>query len=214
MKKELRYERKFRIESMSLDAVKQIIDLHPASFSTLYPDRIVNNIYLDFPDRNTWNQNVLGWNERKKYRIRWYGDTQQIIRGAKLEIKHKHNELGWKDAFDVEDFDLAKLGEKLPAILQSFPELGALQPSLFNRYSRSYLLSFDQKFRLTLDRQLEFFPIHASRWNSYEASIDPAFILELKYNREWDDEVGKISQRLPFRQSKNSKYVKGILLLS
>ena len=214
MKKELRYERKFRIEAMSLDAVKQIIDLHPASFSTLYPDRIVNNIYLDFPDRNTWNQNVLGWNERKKYRIRWYGENQELIQGAKFEIKHKHNELGWKDVFEIEDFTLEELPTKLHSILQPFPELGALQPSLFNRYSRSYLLSFDQKFRLTLDRNMEFFPLHANSWNSNEARKDPAFVLELKYDQAWDDEVGQISQGFPFRQSKNSKYVRGVLLLS
>ena len=214
MKTALRYERKFRIEAMSLDAVKQIIDLHPASFSTLYPDRIVNNIYLDYPDRSTWNQNVLGWNERKKYRIRWYGMTEGQVKGAKLEIKHKHNDLGWKDAFEIEDFSFDELPEKLASILQPFPELGALQPSLFNSYKRSYLLSFDQKFRLTLDRNMEFFPLHASNWNSQEASLDPAFIVELKYDQQWDDEVQKISQRLPFRQSKNSKYVRGIMLLS
>ena len=70
----MRYERKYRIENVDISLINQIVKMHPAGFRKAYPDRSVNNIYLDTPDFETYRANVAGVSERKKYRVRWYGE--------------------------------------------------------------------------------------------------------------------------------------------
>ena len=42
----MRYERKYKIENLSLSLVEQSIRLHPAGFRKIFPDRQVNNIFI------------------------------------------------------------------------------------------------------------------------------------------------------------------------
>ncbi len=212
----MRYERKFRVEHMSVAALQQILQLHPASFQELYPDRQINNIYLDTPQLTTWNDNIYGVNQRKKYRIRWYGQDLRDVRSAKLELKIKHNELGSKKSFSIPDFrmeEIERVCQELPQLDPSFP---FLRPSLINTYQRSYLMSFDGRFRLTIDRDMCFYPysgtLNSGAFDLAKPMHDPALILEIKYEAADDSLVEQITQHLPFRQSRHSKYVTGVLL--
>ena len=214
MERELRYERKFRIEGLNWSALQQIIRQHPAAFCKAYPDRQVNSIYLDSPGYNNWQENVLGWNERKKYRIRWYGTKLAFAQKPKLEIKFKHNELGWKENISLDDFGLDLLGETLKQVALQKAEIQQQVPKLLNSYERSYFLSFDQRFRLTLDRNMRFYSLNNAPFRLNKSLRDAAFILELKYAQKWDEDVDNITQYLPFRQHKHSKYVEGIKLIS
>ena len=45
----MRYERKYKIEGVSLGIILQSIAMHPAGLSKIYPDRQINNIYFDTP---------------------------------------------------------------------------------------------------------------------------------------------------------------------
>lgn len=209
----MRYERKYKIQHLSLSALRQLIELHPASFRTLYPDRQVNSLYLDTSEYQTWNQNVMGQNERKKYRIRWYGALKAGKGPARFEIKQKHNELGWKEIMPLENFDLHKREPAFTEIFKKYPELSHLQPRLINSYTRSYFGSFDGKFRLTLDRDMRFFRPDAEKLTDVYARNDPGFILEIKYDQGDDHRISEITQHLPFRQTKHSKYVQGVQLV-
>ncbi|MEM6802419.1 MAG: polyphosphate polymerase domain-containing protein [Bacteroidota bacterium] len=214
MERELRYERKFRIEALSVEAIQQIIRQHPAAFRKAFPDRQVNSIYLDSPDYNNWQENILGWNERKKYRIRWYGTNLSKANNPQLEIKSKHNELGWKEHVEVEEFNIHELGTVLKELGVRKAEIFQQVPKLLNSYERSYYISFDQRFRLTLDRNMCFYRLMDAPFLPNNSLRDTAFILELKYAQKWDDLVDTITQYLPFRQHKHSKYVEGIKLIS
>lgn len=212
----MRYERKFRIEHMNASALEQLLRMHPAAFYSLHPDRQINNIYLDTPQLTTWNDNIYGVNQRKKYRIRWYGQDLETVRSAKLELKIKHNELGRKESFDVPDFELdqaLQICADLPQLDPSFPHL---QPSLINTYQRSYWQSFDGRFRVTIDRDMCFYPYSGTLLSGSVDLLnpmrDPALILEIKYETADDPLVEQITQHLPFRQSRHSKYVTGVLL--
>jgi len=209
----MRFERKYRIEGMSQAALQQIIRLHPASFRSLYPDRQVNNIYLDTPQLTTFQQNVNGFNQRKKYRIRWYGNKLEQADFPQFEIKTKHNELGEKKNYELKSFERLDLSLAIQQIHQLHPEFSALQASLMNTYERSYLISFDGKFRLTIDRNLAYYS-HKSQQPKVQAPIlDPALILEIKYEQKDDSFLDPITQYLPFRQQKHSKYVQGVQLV-
>ena len=86
-----------------------------------------------------------------------------------------------------------------------------LQPVVVNGYRRKYFLSADKKFRITIDSDQVFYSIN-NRNNSFKNHFrnDENIIIELKYNRIDDDWASSITDHIPFRLSKNSKYVEGI----
>lgn len=208
----MRFERKYRVENLSMPHIKQIIKSHPASFYKLYPNRTVNNIYFDSPNMVCLNDNLMGINVRKKYRTRWYGaDTKQIIH-PKLEVKYKENELGGKTIFDLPSFELSNIKALQKEVNHLIPQQFSLQATLLNSYERSYWGTKDGKFRITIDSNLRFHSLlHSPNFIRY-LYRDPVVIVELKYDREDEKDLHRITRFLPFRLSKNSKYVNGILL--
>lgn len=208
----MRFERKYRVDNLSMPHIKQIIKSHPASFYKLYPNRTVNNIYFDSPNMVCLNDNLTGINVRKKYRARWYGaDIKQIIR-PKLEVKYKENELGGKTIFDLSSFELSNIKALQKEVNHLIPQQFSLQAALLNSYERSYWGTKDGKFRITIDSNLRFHSLlHSPNFNRY-LHRDPVVIVELKYEREDEKDLHRITRFLPFRLTKNSKYVNGILL--
>ncbi|MEM7367381.1 MAG: polyphosphate polymerase domain-containing protein [Bacteroidota bacterium] len=207
----MRFERKYRIEGKPAATVKQLLRFHPASFRELYPDRQVNNIYFDTPALETFHQNVYGKNERKKFRVRWYGEILDAAGEAQLEIKIKHNELGEKQSFAVQAFSLPDI-ESLTQEVNRVANGAVMQPILLNAYRRSYLISRDGRFRVTVDRDMRYHTLLASAWFHRYQIADDAVIVEVKYEEAEDEYAPFITQHMPFRQAKHSKYVQGIQL--
>ena len=92
---ERRYEIKMAIDDSSLAEVCMWLRLHPQNFSQHYSQRRVNNIYFDSPDLLNVDENLAGLSERRKLRLRWYGNTSYVKQGNG-EIKCKERNLGWK----------------------------------------------------------------------------------------------------------------------
>lgn len=217
-----RYERKFLLQDLSLPQAQSILRLHPALFSPLYHPRWVNNIYFDDRDMGSFRDNVDGTAQRTKVRIRWYGELFGAIDAPTLELKIKQGLLGRKESLRLAPFRFDRGFERrtLTQLLASAPDVpdpmkAALRdglPVLVNRYRRSYLRSADGRFRVTLDGSQRFLPIRVlgntflPRWTN-----DGDVILELKYDEAHDDDAAKIVNRFPFRLTKSSKYVSGLL---
>lgn len=215
-----RYERKFHVSDTSMQEIEALLRLHPANFSKQYPDRVVNNVYYDSLGFNSFNDNIEGLPDRRKFRIRWYGKTLGYIANPVLEIKDKQNLLGGKQAFSLETFTLDKQldfkninrvirNSTLPPKLAQ--TISSMKPILLNSYSRRYYISFDKRFRVTVDDSFSYRAIR-SRNNSYLGIYpDPyAVVIELKYNLEAAADAEAISTSLNVRMTKNSKYVNGI----
>jgi len=219
-----RYEKKFVIQELDSKEIEQIIRNHPAIFSEIFYPRVVNNIYLDSLNMKNYFDHTAGSSQRLKVRIRWYGATFGLIKKPVLEIKIKSHELGKKVLFKLKSL---KLDEKFSASLlhkDIFPnsnlpnflveELQSLYPALLNCYTRSYFISADKLYRITLDTDLRFFEIGSSNNIFFEEKIiNQIKILELKYPRSEENFSDRITQHLPFRLSANSKYMKGIDML-
>ena len=216
----LRYERKFLIAGMFSQQVEMLIKLHPAGFSQAFPPRYVNNIYYDFCDMQSYFANIDGTAQRVKVRCRWYGDMLGQIEKPTLELKIKNALLGTKKTYPLASFIL---GDEeglapLPDILNSsaIPEsishyLIGLKPSLINRYYRSYYQSADHDFRITLDTEMQYYPVGALGNSFLHCSTDyHHIILELKYACHLDQCAATIVNHFPFRLSRNSKYINGI----
>jgi hypothetical protein len=208
----MRYERKYRIEGLALPLIMQSLRLHPASLRPIFSERQVNNIYFDTPGMITYKDNVAGQAQRRKYRVRWYGDKVRKIEAPNLEVKIRDMELGTKNTFPVESFHLSNLRKLTKAVNKICPEAGGmLAPVLLNSYRRVYFATADNNFRLTIDYDLRYTPLLNNTY-LYEHHYSEAqvCILELKYESLFDDVSDRITQYLPFRRTKNSKYVTGI----
>ena len=217
----MRYERKYKAEHLDFALVQQMVRLHPVGFKKIFPDRQINNIYLDTEDLTTYKENVMGIAERKKFRIRWYGDSVKQIQNPTFEIKIKNNLLGSKLSKPFPIFDLSEFyflnykKNKQVAQVQSFATTEQeLRPVLLNSYLRSYYGSPNGKFRITIDRHLQYFSLlHSFSFEKYMIQ-DQGLVIELKYEEQFDNQTDRITQYFPFRLTKSSKYVTGVDLTS
>ena len=217
-----RYERKFMIDAMTYHSVEQQIRMHPAAFFPIYHPRYINNIYMDTNELDFYYDNVSGKSNRRKARIRWYGDIHGFIEKPVLEFKIREGMLGNKISFRLKPFHFDKnfnFDQLIHVFRNSDLPLWALEnllqfkPALLNRYKRKYFLSFDNKFRLTIDDELSYYKIGENNNNFIEEYRSNDIIVELKYDREFDGIAPLVSNKLPFRLTKSSKYVNGIEFL-
>lgn len=216
----LRYERKFIARGASLAEVLARVRRHPALFREVYPARAINNLYLDSPTLQDYHDHVHGTAHRLKTRLRWYGPLQGHLLKPTLERKLKRGQVSGKVSHSLPPLhvngglprasleaalDRAGLPDPLRATLHH------LEPALVNRYQRHYFQSADRRFRLTVDSALEFFGLgsaHAA-WQPV-ASPPHDVIIELKYAPEHAEAAAAITNSLPFRLVRCSKYVLGI----
>lgn len=206
----MRFEKKYRIESEEVALVKQQLRLHPIGLRKIFPDRQVNNIYFDTPDLSTYRQNVAGINQRKKFRLRWYGEKLKQIKDAVFEIKIKDNELGRKEYTYFGSTQLSDIQEITKKINTTHICDVLLRPTILNNYQRSYYGTADQKFRVTVDWDLRYAGLHVAGQLLYLTPPENAVIVEVKYDAELDNAAERIFKYLPYRQTKNSKYVTGV----
>lgn len=209
-----RYERKFRLENIPFHLALQIVRGRPAGFRPTFPDRWVNNLYLDDSDLTALKDNFAGIADRRKVRLRWYGDAFPSGEyPAQLEWKIRSNQLGTKRVVELPaaSFDsLTHLREQVHIV---WPQGGAYRFTLFNRYRRSYFAAAGGRIRLTIDWDLSFSEPAAAFRTKRTHLASPGGILELKYLPEEETYASWIMQQLPFRVSKHSKYVGGLSIL-
>ena len=215
-----RYERKFVISELSKPEIELVIKQHPAVFTEIYKERIINNIYLDTPNLTFYLDNAFGKSNRKKVRIRWYGDLFGNIEKPVLEFKLKTSAVGDKLSFSLKPFDLngsfnidtlhqVFRKSNLPAWVME--DILPLKPQLLNRYCRKYFRTIDKLFRATIDSNLVYQDI-STRNNSFRNRMEDwtNTIVELKYSFEVDKQANNVTTNFPFRLTKSSKYVNGI----
>jgi SPX domain protein involved in polyphosphate accumulation len=219
----IRFERKFLFQNCHVQDIIQSVYRNSYGFQEIFHKRKVNNIYFDDSNYNFYKQNVEGVADRKKLRLRWYGQNALEIENPTIEIKKKMGEAGDKNSFrlkgvsldmakqtpnNIHAFLLKNTEKNLPAHLA----LNRLHPTLINTYERRYFLSFCGRYRITVDFNQAFYnPNYVVLENSQRKIND--IVLELKYAVEADNEARQVSQQIKTRLSKNSKYVNGINLL-
>lgn len=203
----MRYELKYYLTDQDFPRFLAVIHEHPAGFVKSFPDRIVNNIYLDSPDLDSWHETQFGLPERKKYRIRWYGRWEDIGNPA-LEIKMKQNQVGTKSVYPLPSLTMASLTQEIEFIKAEFELPDHLVISSTNCYRRSYFESHCGIYRITIDQELYF-------GNGFCGLLKPDIpgrwgIMELKYDLEHDQDSDWIKQFIPFQRSKFSKYINAL----
>ena len=92
---EKRIEVKFITNISDLPLLKKWIKLNGYGFKRNYKDRFINNIYFDSQNFDSFNENIIGLDNRFKLRIRWYGKLG-LLNDAYFESKIKKNSVGYK----------------------------------------------------------------------------------------------------------------------
>ncbi len=215
-----RFERKYAITDLSRYEVISLIQTHPGVFREVYPQRDVNNIYLDTEDLTNYYENQIGAARRRKLRVRWYGEMFGNLAVPRLEVKARDGNIGGKLVYPLLEFELSRNFTKaalfdlfqrseLPALLKD--ELRTLQPAILSRYTRRYFESYDHKYRITVDWDMESRRINPRNNTFRDKQIDRIrTIVELKYSQHDDVGAIEITRALPFMISRSSKYVNGI----
>lgn len=219
----VRYERKFVYQNSNADDIIQRVYRNSFGFKEVFHKRKINNIYFDDSNYNFYKQNVEGVANRKKLRLRWYGQTTSQIENPTIEVKKKIGEAGDKDSFPLKmaALDLNKLNaaDVYTFLVNNTVQYAALNqilkvlhPTLLNTYERRYFLSFCGRYRITVDFNQKFYNPNYSYYGNSGVNIND-IVLELKYAVEDDNDARQLSQQIDARLSKNSKYVTGIDLL-
>jgi hypothetical protein len=215
-----RFEKKFIPGRLAPAEVASMIRRHPAAFREVFPPRVVHNIYVDTPARSLYWDHVRGASPRSKYRVRWYDWADGTVSAPVLEHKSRCGALCEKATYTLEaaGADPLELAFKLPGLEDgvALPPLVQLalqhtEPALVNRYRRAYYLSGSGRIRLTVDSCLEYCGVDGASGNRAPGRRDPvSVVLELKYDPEHHDEAAVVTNGLPFRLARFSKYCRGI----
>ena len=155
----------------------------------------------------------LGLSERKKIRVRWYGQTFELSKKT-IELKIKSEFLNTKKTLSIGKFKFNSFNEikkfndyvidnlLVKKNFEFYNEIINKIPVILNRYQRSYYLSPDKNIRVTIDSDLNFYsPI--TKIKSFEKNI----VVEIKYKN--DQNFSNNFNNLTL--TRYSKYAQGLL---
>tara|TARA_Y100001958_G_C21247059_1_gene577995 strand:+ start:3291 stop:3974 length:684 start_codon:yes stop_codon:yes gene_type:complete len=206
-----RYERKYVLSFNQYNSI--ISELYRKNFYQIFKKRKINNIYFDNYNFDSNIDNIEGLSERKKFRLRWYGDTFDKSKKS-FEIKIKNEFLNTKkiipinkikfnsyiEIYDVKNY-LMKFFKKNNHLF-FYNAIIDKHATLINSYSRKYFMNHSKSIRVTIDDNLKY---HSPLTKL--SVIDSTIVVELKYSNEIEFENYFRFLEL----AKFSKYVKGFL---
>ena len=204
-----RFERKWIFNSSNYLILINAIIRSNLFFRNQYPQRKVNSIYFDTNNYTSILQNLDGISDKKKIRIRWYGDEKIMIDPA-IEIKSKNGFETKKEIIEIKELNniqplnLDMINEKLNAKL-NLKKL--VLPILTTNYDRQYFVSFDGKIRATVDYNLKSNFLKNLIQINIIKNFKKICILELKYSTSLDKYVRQNLKDISLRLTKNSKFV-------
>tara|TARA_B100000768_G_C11265603_1_gene370921 strand:+ start:805 stop:1476 length:672 start_codon:yes stop_codon:yes gene_type:complete len=206
----LRYEKKWISNNLSYENIYCKLLRLNFFFNEQYQKRIVNSVYYDDSSCTGILDNVEGELRRKKYRLRWYGNSKKE-KQFYFEVKYKNGFISSKkrqkiilnhkiDVTNPENFQ--KIREKFNINLKN---KNLLKPKIFINYKRTYLTSSNRLIRSTIDQNISYKKF--STPNSSPFKKLRSFIIEFKYGISLDSYFRSNLTNFPFRYSKSSKYV-------
>ncbi len=207
-----RFERKWLFRSNNYLAMINSLLRSKLFFRTQYPLRKVNSIYFDTQDYVSIRQNLDGVSNKKKIRIRWYGN-KNIINKPIIEIKSKKGFETKKESISIKELDNLNLLnlDNLKTIQEilnfKLKQKKVIHPVLTTHYEREYFISLNGKIRATVDYNLKSIFLNNLSQIDIIKNFKNICILEFKYPTSLDKYVRKNLRDISLRLSKNSKFV-------
>jgi SPX domain protein involved in polyphosphate accumulation len=217
IQKKSRHERKFVFSGNIKLSLFNILTKSNFSFREHYLPRNVNSIYFDTKNLKYIRDNLYGISNRKKVRVRWYGDSERLNNPV-LEIKIKSNFESYKKNFSLKKFngtnihDFDSMNKLYKYINQNFTFSEFLVPICSVNYKRIYLVSSNNLVRATIDTNIRYKKYMNFQEDFYRHHSKT--VLEIKYDTVLDNYVRKNIDFIKSRLSKNSKYINGAMFTS
>ena len=177
----------------------------------------ITSLYFDDVFRSAYNDKALGLDVRKKYRIRYYSLSPELIR---LEVKEKKGDMVCKRsvALSYEQYRGLLKGEreflKQPnTAAEEFyasDRLVRLSPAVLVDYVREAYICAAGNVRITFDTQLKTSPCLDPLGEEavfYSVFDNDAIILEVKYDRFIPAHIQALFSGLPMTRESVSKFV-------
>ena len=213
-----RYEIKFVLDNSSLAyAMKWLYNSTSASKS--YDKRVVNSIYFDDVDFSSARDNLTGIAERKKLRLRWYGNQKK--NPPIFEVKTKNGRLGKKLAYPIKSInniiqlDLGDITTKCTKDLATHNIIldNHIIPTLQVNYEREYYETHDN-IRITIDHDIKFSDTQLYTTPDQKHALPyPLKIMEIKFEPNMKNKVAKLIKPLHITPKRHSKYLIGLAVL-
>ena len=213
---EQRIEKKF----VFLPGDKKKIDLLKIEgfFKKIYFNRRVNSIYYDTIDLNCLWDNINGYSNRNKYRVRWYDKIQnsEVFFEKKTKINQTTQKIRvslgkFKDKESLNNF--LKTNEFINKIfdITTLNLVRVLNVS----YDRDYYICTENKLRITFDQKITTHQNSDGKFFKNFVDLNNN-ILEFKYLNENSEYVRNKMYNLNFnvRNQKFSKYVQSFMVLN
>ena len=207
-----RFERKWLFRSNNYLALINSLIRSKLFFRTQFPLRKVNSIYFDTYDYNSIRENLDGVSNKKKIRIRWYGD-KNTTKNPIIETKSKKGFETKKESMPIRElnglkvFNLKNLEILKETINSKLKQKRIIYPVLTTHYEREYFISLNGKIRATIDYDLKSVFLNNSSQIDIIKNFKNICILELKYSTSLDKYVRDNLKDISLRLSKNSKFV-------
>jgi hypothetical protein len=208
---EYRFERKWAFGS-DLDINTFLISIYRSTFNftEAYKARNVNTIYFDDTEYSSIYENLDGVTFKKKYRLRWYGNSE-FIEKPQFEIKSKNGLISKKKVIPMLLSERIKLDEnglqRVTSIIQNNYKIKKIVfPILSTHYYRHYFISSNKHVRATLDTNLKSHQLYGYQDLNFKKNFKNS-VFEIKYGKNFDNYVKKNLSNISLRISKSSKYV-------
>ena len=181
-------------------------------FKKIFPKRIVNSIYFDTEKyKDVWD-NINGFGNRRKLRLRWYNE----LNNTQVNIEEK-KKIGFVTKKYVESIGTYKDFKQLNNFIKSkdffnnkflLEKKLNLKKILFIQYHRNYFQLPNDKLRVTVDEKLKIFYKYPDKFIDLDR-----IIVELKYETKDSSFVNSFIKlnNLNARNQKFSKYVNSFI---
>lgn len=211
----MRQELKFVCDPSARARLLAELQLLPFALRTHHARRTVQSLYFDTWDREALYDNLAGVAERRKLRLRWYGEATRGVHGQ-LELKRRSGTMGDKLVLplpapvDVEGARATSLVDTLrqQCTLPWGERLHRHEPVMWTRYVRDYLVGPAGEVRVTLDSELCAFEQRLDPILQCRRAVlaHPALIVEIKAAAQHTAALQRLVQTLPLVRSKCSKF--------
>tara|TARA_B100000767_G_C19602003_1_gene466057 strand:- start:47 stop:706 length:660 start_codon:yes stop_codon:yes gene_type:complete len=187
-------------------------------FKKIYFKRRVNSIYYDTIDLNCLWDNINGFSNRNKFRVRWYNDINNSE--VFFEKKTKINQITQKTKIILGRFknqvDLNNFLKSKTFIDKIFEITTLNLVQVLNvSYDRDYYIDTENKLRITFDQKINTHQNSEGKFFKNFVDLNNN-VLEFKYHNENSQYVREKMHRLNFnvRNQKFSKYVQSFMILN
>lgn len=183
-------------------------------FIKIFSERKVNSFYFDTVNyKDVWD-NINGYSDRKKIRLRWYDDLKNSE--VFIEKKEKKNFITHKEVSKIGNFGNFDLLNKF-ITSQDFKKYelkysnNNLKKTILVEYKRNYYELPNKKLRVTVDNNIKIFYNYPLGFINLDKTI-----VELKYDLKNSSYVNLFvkENKLLNRNRKFSKYVNSFLELT